>query len=240
MPNSINTLSRSSSTLRLFACTMVVLASCTGSSRADFLLSIVPSAITGTVGTGIPTNKFEVDLTNTGLLPVTIGSFGFSVTTSSPLITLNDALINGTSAPYIFAGASLFSSPGGSISITTGQTLSAADSSTHLLDATPGGTSVGAGNRVSLGLVTFDVSSAIASGTYLVTLLPNPDTTLSDPSGTNIPIAALAGGTIVVNNPTVPEPSAFVLAAAGIALLFTYHQQVRVRRLSEFTHMIPE
>jgi hypothetical protein len=156
------------------------------------------------------------------------------------LITLNDALINGTSAPYIFAGTSLFSAPGGSISITTGQTLSAADSSTHLLDATPGGTSVGAGNRVSLGLVTFDVSSAIASGTYLVTLLPDPNSTLSDPSGTNIPIATLAGGAIVVNNTAVPEPSAFVLAAAGIAFLFIYHHRVRVRRLSEFTHMIPE
>jgi len=185
-------------------------------ARGGTILSISPTSINGSVGTGLPGNEFEVLLTNTGPSAVTIGSFGFSVTTDSSAIDLTDALIT-TVDPYIFAGSSLFA-VGNSIATSTGTTLAASD-----VTSLAAGVTLGAGASDALGLVTFDVAPSIVTGTYNVTILPYPGTSLADANGNNVPIDTITNGTITINAATIPEPTTLamgveaLIAAAGFA-----------------------
>jgi len=186
-------------------------------AQSGTILSISPASINGAVGTGLPGNEFEVLLTNTGPSAVTIGSFGFSVTTDSSATNLTDALIT-TADPYIFAGSSLFA-VGNSIATSTGTTLKASDATSLV-----GGVTLGAGMSDALGLATFDVAPSIVPGTYDVTILPYPETSLADANGNNVTIDTITNGTITINAATIPEPTTLamgveaLIAAAGFAV----------------------
>jgi hypothetical protein len=185
-------------------------------ARADFQVSVQSVAVDPS-STG---NALEVTLTNTGPSAATVGSFSFGLTTDSPtLITFTGATTDTTTAPYIFAGHSLF---GPVISLGTGATLTASD----VYDVSGAGVSLGAGATVGLGRVLFDAGNTAIL--IPMTLAAFPDTSLSDATGTDIPITRLNGGVIKVGSP-VPEPSSLALLGVGVAGLAAAAVRSRTR-----------
>jgi hypothetical protein len=161
------------------------------------------SAAQGSTG-----NTFDVLLTDTGPSSVSIGGFIFEIATSDPDITFTGAFISTATAPYIFAGNSLF---GPEIDTQISPSLIAQD-----LAAT-GSTSLTSGETVGLGQIFFNVSPTAATGPFAVSFTGGTaGNDLSDPTGKSIPINTFTGGTITINT---PEPSSIFLTLAGIAAL---------------------
>jgi hypothetical protein len=150
------------------------------------------SATPGSIG-----NTLEVTLSNSGLFSAVVSGFGFEISTATPNINFTSATTS-TVGTYIFAGNSV---SGPTISTTTGQTLDASD----VYGVTHSGVSIGPGQTVSLGHVTFDVAPG-ASGPVTVVITAFPSTSLSDPFGNNVPIANLANGLITL--PSAPQAPA--------------------------------
>jgi hypothetical protein len=194
-----------STTLRLPALAAVLLlAGFAVPARADIILTVQSV----TVSAGSSNDALDVTLTNTGPNSVTIGGFAFGLSTTVP-ITFTAANISTSTAPYIFTGHSLF---GPVISTTpAGQTLEASDN----FDVVNAGTTVSAGATVGLGHVLFNVGST--PGIFVVTLAAFPSTSLSSPSGGNVPFTREVNGTITVG--VVPEPSSVTLMGVGLAFL---------------------
>lgn len=177
------------------------------------LLSAVPGRASlivtvGSVSAGIGStgNALDVMLTNTGAGPVTFGGFNFTISTLDTDITFTSTNIS-TLQPYIFAGDSLF---GPTINLSApGQTMDGSDNAVSL-----SGDAVGAGATVGLGHVLFDVSPTAALGNFAVTLASFPGTSLSDPTGGNIPINTLTNGSITI---ATPEPGSLLFLGGGLA-----------------------
>lgn len=178
---------------------MVLVASALG------LLAPVPAsaALIVSFGSSIAaagSNQFvDVLLHNTGSA-VTVDVFSFDFSTSSPYITFTEATTSTTTAPYIFAGNSLF----GPIVSTTpppnGQTVIASDLAVCC------GTVVGPNSTFALGEVEFQTAAGAPSGSAILVLNAS-GTSLSDSSGNLIPITTLTNGSITVTASAVPEPS---------------------------------
>lgn len=167
-----------------------------GPARGGFVVSVQSVEVfPSTTG-----NALEVTLTNDGPTAVAIGSFSFEIASDPAVITFTSATTS-TTAPYIFAGHSLF---GPVINTSAGATLLASD-----LDDRPAGATVAAGATVGLGRVLFNVG--FRAGTFPVTLSGFPNTSLSDPTGANLVITQMKNGTIGA----VPEPSSLALLALG-------------------------
>jgi len=177
---------------------------------AGVTISLTPA----TASAGSSGDAFDVDLINMSSAPITVGAFSFQLSTANTNITFTGATTS-TAATYVFSGNSAF---GPDIGAASGQNLSGSD-----LAATPlSGTAVGVGDTFGLGHVLFDVSAGAASGTFPVDLAVFPDTSLSDPSGNNIPIDTLLPGEITIPNAgTAPEPSSLILLAIGVAALIS-------------------
>jgi hypothetical protein len=161
-------------------------------ARASFIFNI--EAVTA--GGGTTGNTFDVTLTNTGAAQ-TIGGFSFGISAASPNITFTGAFTSTATAPYIFAGDSLFG-PEIDFPPTNGQSLLASD-----ISASGSGTNVTMGETVGLGQVVFDVAPGAPVGPIVATFNANQNS-LSDVNGNDIPLA-----------PT-PEPSTLVLFTASL------------------------
>ena len=150
-------------------------------------------------------------VSNTALTSGSTG-FSFGVSTRGNDINFTVADIFTATAPYIFAGNSLF---GPDINTTSGASLIASDFS-----ADPAGVDVLAANTVGLGRLLFDVAPGAAGGPHLVTVTPSPTTSLSDSSGNDVPITTLVDGAILVNagQQSVPEPAALCSAAVVLVV----------------------
>jgi hypothetical protein len=176
-------------------------------ARAGIIVSVQSvSATAGSSG-----NTLEVDVQNTGD-PVDIASFSFeiSVATSSG-VTFTGADTSTSLATYIFAGNSAI---GPIISTSaSGATLDASDA------AVSGSTTLGTGETLGLGLVSFDVAASAPLGPVTVSLTGYPSTSLTDPNLNNIRIDTLTGGTItIVGASVVPEPPALISASVGFVV----------------------
>ncbi len=176
-------------------------------ARADFVFSLEPG-ITATAGsTG---NSFDVLLTNTGPLPITVAGFSFGITAADPAINFTEANISTTVDTYIFNGDSLF---GPIVNTFTGQTLEASDFS-----ASPS-TNIGSGVTVGLGHILFDVASGATPGPIAVTFEDGPTTSLADAVGNDIAFTTVPGAITITSPNTVPEPSTEAFLACAFAAL---------------------
>ncbi|WP_435016779.1 PEP-CTERM sorting domain-containing protein [Tundrisphaera sp. TA3] len=188
-----------------FAAALLIAAFGTAAAPARAALVVDVQSIT--VAPGSSGNALGITLTNTGPGSVTIAGFSFGLTTS-PGITFTEA--DTSVASYIFAGRSLF---GPIISITPpGTTLEASDN----WDTPNAGVVLASGATVGLGRVLFN---AAAAGQFPVALQVFPTTSLSGPTGANIPITTRNNGVITVGTQAVPEPSSAALLGLGLALV---------------------
>jgi hypothetical protein len=183
-------------------------------ARADIVLSIQSvSAAAGSTG-----NALDVTLMNTGqAATAAIGAFSFELIASTNNVTFTGVNISTSTAPYIFDGLGLFGANIGTGTGTNPPTVSASD----LFSVIGSGTVVGAGAKVGLGRVLFDVPAGAPAGPITLTFDPIA-TSLSD---TTFPVpvgiaATLGTGTITVTGtgPGVPEPSVPVLAGLTLAI----------------------
>ncbi len=175
---------------------------------------VVISVQSVTAAAGSSGNGIDVDLTNSGPSAVIIGGFSFGISIANPDISFTDAN-TGTAAPYVFGVDSLFGPD--LTGPTSGQTLSASD----LFSVPLAGVTLSAGSTVGLGHVLFDVAPGAAGGFFPVDLTPFPTTSLSDASGSDIPVSTLLAGSITIPSAVVPEPSSTLLLIFGAALLWT-------------------
>ena len=167
--------------------------------------SLIVSIPSVTASPGSSGNFFDVTLTNTGPLAVTIAGFGVGVSTANPDIFLTAATWD-TSAPYIFLSSSLLGPD--LLGSTTGLSLTAGDVSLFDRSVAPGAT-------VGLARVFFDVAPNAGLGSFTVTLDPIA-TSLADSTGADIPITALQDGTITT---AVPEPGSFYFLGGALLVM---------------------
>jgi hypothetical protein len=199
---------------------LAALSVCSLPARADFVFSIEPSvsAIVGSTG-----NTFEVFLTNTGGSDVTVSGFSFGITTDDTDVTFTGATTSTVINPYIFAGDSFDdtnSFPLNTLPPPPGQTLEASDFSNSPGDV------VSAGETVSVGLVSYDVSDLAVVGPADVNFEPFPTTSLTDSDFNNLPFN-VSPGAILIRAAIVPEPTTsglLICALMGLAI------EVRRRR----------
>lgn len=183
------------------ALAMGLLALAAGSpARADLIVRV--QSVTAAIGSA--GNGFEVILENTGPDAVSLNGFSFGLEVGPELELLGAT--TATTAPYIFAGHSLF---GPNITLTTGASLLASDA----YDNIPGSISLASGATVGLGWVEFGILTD-TPGDYSVTLTAFPDTSLSL-DGADVPISLLADGTITL---VTPEPGSLALALSALGL----------------------
>jgi hypothetical protein len=161
---------------------------------------------------GTTGDTFDVLLTNTGPGAIDVATFSFGLSVATTKLTFEDVSISTVTAPYIFAGNSLFGpdivSP---FPYTPGQTIGGED----LNGGVAGFTAVAAGATDGLGLVTFNLAAGTPPGPIAVSFI-SADDSLFDPAGS--PIAfSVTGGTVTVPGSSAPEPASAILA--GIALL---------------------
>ncbi len=191
----------------LLAATLVCLLSPTISANAGLLIDIAPnSTAPGTTG------SLEVTLTNTGTDPldeVIVAGFSFEITASGNDVTFS-AVSTGTSLfPYIFGANSAFGPDILANLSTDKHTVSASDN----YSTSSTGVTLTPGETVSLGLVSFALSSSAPAGLIPITFSAFAATGGSDPSGNDIVFGlSTTGGINVV---TVPEPSTFVSMLLG-------------------------
>lgn len=191
-------------------------------AHADLVVSFSPL---GNVNAGSTGNSFDVLLTNSGPGAVDLGVFTFEVTTSSSDITLTDATINTTVAPYIFSGNSLIGPD--ILGATTGQDLTAFD-----LYAGAGDVTVGSGVTVGLGHVLFDVSPSATTGTVNLALASN-GSSFATLSGVDVPIQTLMSGIVQTTGTVspVPEPSTLILFVTFLGLASGWRLKAGLGRL---------
>lgn len=197
----------------LLAATLVYLLSATIPADAGLLMDIAPnSAAPGTSGT------LEVTLTNTGtgnLDLIVVGGFSFEITAAGTDVTFSDVTTATSLYTYIFPGSdslseSLFG-PGSLVPMITnnGQTISASDNFNG-----SAGKTLTPGETVSLGLVSYSISSSAPIGVIPITFT---SADVSDSSGVDIPVVLSTSGNINV----VPEPSSLIsmlLGSVGIGI----------------------
>jgi hypothetical protein len=177
---------------------------CAGAPAGAGIIVSVQSVSAGTDTTG---DTLEVDVQNTGA-SVNIAAFSFEISVpSSSGVTFTGADTSTSLATYIFAGNSFY---GPDINTSTGTTLDASDF------AVTGFTTLGTGDTLGLGLVTFDVAANAPLGPVTVSLTGYPSTGLSDPNQGNVAIDVLNTGTITITGAAVPEPSSLVSATLGL------------------------
>jgi hypothetical protein len=186
-------------------------------ARADIILSV--ESVTGAPGSS---GVFDVLLENTGPSTQNIAGFGFELSTTDTNITFTDVTIN-TSAPYIFAGDSLFGPD--IITSAPGQTVDASDFS-----ASTNGTDVGAGGIFALGSVAYTIDPAVLNGEIAtIDFTASPFTSLSDSGGNNVDFTATPGTITVLTTSPVPEPStALPLAAAMLFAVWLIRRRRRI------------
>lgn len=187
-------------------------------ARADgfaFSLQTVISAGAGSTG-----NTFDVLLTNTGTTFLDLGAFSYGITTADADISFTGADTS-TTAPYVFGGDSFVDINGFTLYVNSlpGQTLDASDLSNSGVGAI-----VAAGATVGVGSIVFDVASGATPGSFAVTFVPFPTTSLSDPDGGNLDFTSAAGAITITGTVPVPEPAIGSLlvcafAAAGFVIL---------------------
>jgi len=155
----------------------------------------------------------DISLTNTGPSALTFGAFTFGISTTNTAISFTDAKTSTVLDGYIFAGHSLFGPD--LTGPSSGQSLSVSD-----VFATPlAGATVLSGATFDLGHILFTVAPNAAAGAFTVSLLANPATSFSDPSGNNIAVNTLTNGSVTISATTTPEPSSLFLLFAGVPLL---------------------
>lgn len=192
-----------------------------GPARADLIAAV--QSVTASVGS--MGNPLEVTLENTGA-PMTIASFSFKISTSDMDITFTGTNANTVTAPYIFA-------PGDSFDIINGFPLNTIPLPGQMMDGTDlsnsgAGTVIGTNVTFALGRVLFDVSPTATLGSFAVTLLGSPDTSLAGPDFGSIPINTLTNGSItVVPSTPVPEPRAIILFASALLALILAKRSAR-------------
>ncbi len=192
----------------LLAATLVCILSPTISANAGLLIDIAPnSAAPGT------TSSLEVTLTNTGTDPldeVIVAGFSFEITASGNDVTFSDVTTVTSLFPYIFGANSTFG-PDILESLSTDKhTVSASDN----YSTASTGVTLTPGETVSLGLVSYSLSSSAPSGLIPITFSASPATDGSDPSGNDIVFdLSTTGG---INVTAVPEPSSFVSMLLGV------------------------
>ena len=178
-----------------------------GSAPAHADMIVTVQSVSAAANT--PNNFFDVTLTNTGTIAVSVDSFTFGISTSDSAISFTDANTSTSLSPYIFGSDTLFGPD--LTGPTSGQSLVASD-----IDSI-GAVSVGAGTTVGLGHVSFGVAPGAATGPFAVTLGDSPAlTSLSDAGGHNIVIQSLVNGQITITS-AAPEPLLFL--PVGLALL---------------------
>jgi hypothetical protein len=184
-------------------------------ARADFIFSL-ESGITASQGsTG---NVFDVLLTNTGGMAVTVGGFSWDITTANTDITFTNADTSPVT-PYIFTSDSFDNDNSFPLFTNSlpGQEVAASDFS----DAS--GDSVGAGATVGVGRVMFDIANGATTGPFAVTFQDLSGTnSLSDNNGGGLPFTTQDGTITITSTTTVPEPSQgglIICALAGFAIL---------------------
>ena len=155
---------------------------------------------------------FDVSLNNTGSSTITVGAFTFGISTTNTAISFVDANTSTVLGGYIFAGKSLFGPD--LTGPSSGQSLSVSD-----VFATPlSGALVAPGATLGPGHVLFVVGSNSATGAFTISLVGNPATSLSDPSGNVIAIDTLGDGTVNITG--APEPSSLFLVLMGFSLVW--------------------
>jgi hypothetical protein len=195
----------------------VALVSLVAPAHAAMIVTVGSKAVSpGTSG-----NTLDVTLANTGASAVSIAGFQFEVTVPSSSIIFT-AVNTSTTAPYIFAGNSLF----GPNILNPPPTLPGQAVSAYDIFMTPNaGVSLGAGSSVGLGHLLFNVASTAAPGPITVALLGSGATALSDPNGISIPLGTLNSGTITVGAGSVPAPTSLLMGLIAAAAL------IAVRRI---------
>lgn len=182
------------------------------------LLSAVPSQASvlavslsplGTVVAG-STGNFDVLLTNTSGAAVSVGGFFFEVNSGNADLKFTDAT-TATASSYIFGGTSVFGPD--IMTKNTGLVLDASDLGTGPLAS---------GATRGLGHVLFNASPTAPTELVNLTLSAFPATSLADPSGANLPINTLTGGSIQITGraSAVPEPMTLSLLLAGGCFLW--------------------
>lgn len=207
----------------LLAAALVWILSPTISANAGLLIDIAPnSTAPGTTG------SLEVTLTNTGTDPlddVIVAGFSFEITAGGNDVTFSDVTTGTSLFPYIFGTNSTFGPDIlGGLS-TDKHTISASD----IYSTSSTGATLTPGETVSLGLVSFALSSSTPLGLIPITFTAFPATGGNDPSSNDIPFVLSSTGGI--NVAAVPEPSSFVsmlLGAVGIGLSVYRRQNLAV------------
>ena len=175
-------------------------------------LIVTVGSVAATAGSS---SAFDVTLTNTGPLAVSIGGFSFGITAANANVSFTSAT-TATVTPYIFGADSLF---GPNLAGPSGQSLIASD-----LDAV-GNVSVGSGATFGLGHVIFTVAGGAAPGPVTIALQSSPAfTSLSDAAGSPIAINTLTGGSVTVTS-SVPEPSTWLSLAVGLFAVITLRRR---------------
>jgi hypothetical protein len=204
---------------RLAALLAAVLALlCGPAARADLVFAVNDvTAVAGSTGN----TTLEVSLTNTGsVASPEIAAFQFQlIVLGTSGVTFDDVDISTANNPYIF-GSDTFAPP---LSFDTFPNTAFTASDVY---TTPNsGVTLGAGQTVGLGRVTFDVDPA-AVGLESVTIVPDVTDRVSDPNGNpiNLPYQFVNGSIDVTSAASVPEPSSLVLALLGITAAYLRHR----------------
>jgi hypothetical protein len=158
----------------------------------------------------------EVSLTNSGTAASpAIAAFQFQLSIAAGSgVTFTDADIATANHAYIF-GANT-STPPLSFDPFPNTGFTASD----IYTIPGGGVTLGAGETVGLGRVTFDVAPS-ASGVAPITLVPNFTDSVLDPNGNPIDLPLeFVDGSITVTAAPVPEPSSLVLAVFGFTAAY--------------------
>ncbi len=152
--------------------------------------------------------------------PWTWGAFAYEITTADTDISFTGA-DTATTAPYVFAGDSFDDINGFTLYTNSlpSQTLQASDLSNSTVGAV-----IASGATVGVGDILFDVTSGATPGSFAVTFVPFPFTSLADPNGGNLDFTSAAGTIMITGTVPVPEPATGSLlicafAAAGFVIL---------------------
>lgn len=192
--------------------------------RAGTLDIVVMSTVTppGTAG------QFDIDLVNNSASAVTIGSFSVDVLLSDSTFVTFTAIDNATTAPYIFSVTG--SLPPGFGSNLLPMEVAGFDT------AASGGQVVNPGDTWGLAHVRYLTDDAPPGTVVDVTLQPTPvflpppgGTSLTDNLGNPVGFTPV-NGTITIQSPAVPEPSAVSMLAIAAGVLLAARRLRNVTR----------